>query len=84
MVIHKFEPKCFEEAVGKRNWDATKDEEIAALDVNHTWEFISLPHDKSAIECKWVYKIKHNVDGSVSRYSARLAAKGYGKAYGID
>ncbi len=31
-----------------------------------------------------MYKIKHNVDGSVSRYKARLVAKGYAQTYGID
>ena len=31
-----------------------------------------------------VYKFKHNIDGSVSRYKARLAAKGYAQTYGID
>ncbi len=33
---------------------------------------------------KWVYKTKHNVDGSVSRYKARLVAKDYAQTYGID
>jgi hypothetical protein len=31
-----------------------------------------------------VYKVKHNVDGSLSRYKARLVAKGYAQTYGID
>jgi hypothetical protein len=31
-----------------------------------------------------VYKVKHNVDGSVSKYKARLVAKGYAQTYGID
>ena len=57
------------------------DEEMAALDVNHTWELMPLPHDKKVIGYKWVYKVKHNVDGSVSRYKARFVAKGYAQTY---
>jgi uncharacterized membrane protein YbaN (DUF454 family) len=45
---------------------------------------VTLPKDKKAIGCKWMYKIKHNADGSVSRYKTRLVAKGYAKTYGID
>jgi hypothetical protein len=31
-----------------------------------------------------VYKVKHNVDGFVSRYKARLVTKGYAQTYGIN
>jgi histone deacetylase 1/2 len=31
-----------------------------------------------------VYKVKHNADGTVSRYKARLVAKSYAQTYGID
>ena len=34
--------------------------------------------------CKWVFSIKHKVDGSVERYKARLMVKGYTQTYGID
>jgi hypothetical protein len=60
------------------------DKKMAALDVNATWELVVLPKDKKAIGCKWVYKVKHNVDGFVSRYKTRLVAKGYAQTYGID
>jgi hypothetical protein len=46
--------------------------EMVALDANAIWELVVLPKDKKAIKCKWVYKIKHNVDGFVNRYKARL------------
>ncbi len=60
------------------------DEEMVALDANATWKLVVLPKDKKAIGCKWVYKVKHNADGSVNRYKARLVAKGYAQTYGID
>jgi len=55
-----------------------------ALDTNVTWELVILPKDKKAIGCKWVYKVKHNANGSMNRYKTRLVAKGYAQTYGID
>jgi len=60
------------------------DEEMATLDVNVTLELVFLPKDKKAIGCKWVYNIKHNPNGSMSRYKTRLVAKCYAQTYGID
>ncbi len=54
------------------------------MDVNATWELVALLKDKKVIGCKWVYKVKHNVDGFVSKYKARLVAKSYAQTYGID
>jgi hypothetical protein len=66
-VIQEVEPTCFEQAVRNPKWDNAMDEKMSTLDVNATWELVALPKDKKAIECKWVYKVKHNADGSVSR-----------------
>ncbi|MCO5592576.1 hypothetical protein L7F22_046579 [Adiantum nelumboides] len=54
------------------------------VDVNETSELVPLPEGKKFIGCKWVYKVKHNADGSISRYKARLVTKGYAQTYGID
>jgi hypothetical protein len=83
-AIQEVEPTCFEQAIGNPKWDNAMDDEMVALDVNATWELVALPQDNKAIGCKWVYKVKHNVDGSVRRYKARLVAKGYAQTYGID
>lgn len=34
--------------------------------------------------CKWVFTAKYKPDGSVERLKARLVAKDYSQAYGID
>ena len=46
------------------------DEELVALDENATWDLVQLPKGKKHIGNKWIYKVKHHADGSVSRYKA--------------
>lgn len=49
-------------------------DEYNALKAQGTWQLIPPPLDRSIIGSKWVYKIKKNPDGSVSRYKPRLMA----------
>ncbi|MCO5588521.1 hypothetical protein L7F22_042478 [Adiantum nelumboides] len=65
-------------------WQEAMNEEMNALYGNETWELVPLPKGKKPIGCRWVYKVKHNRDGRVSRYKTRLVAKGYAQTYGID
>ncbi|XP_020211585.1 uncharacterized protein LOC109796311 [Cajanus cajan] len=65
------EPNSFAEASKHDCWIKAMKDEITALEANHTWTITSLPPNKTAIGCKWIYKIKHNADGSVERYKAR-------------
>ena len=54
------------------------------MDKNQTWEITDLPKGKSPVGCKWVFTIKYNADGTISRYKARLVARGFTQTYGID
>lgn len=58
--------------------------ELEALNKNNAWDIVALPPCKKAIGCKWIFKIKLKVDGSIERYKARLVAKGFTQKYGID
>ena len=71
------ESKKFEEALQSPEWTKAMKEEITALDRNQTWELVPKPKDVKPISCKWVYKIKRRIDGSVERHKARLVAQGF-------
>ena len=51
---------------------------------NKTWDLVELPEGRIVFGCKWVFKLKKNVDGSIERYKVRLVAKGYSQVEGID
>ncbi|KAI5344236.1 hypothetical protein L3X38_012113 [Prunus dulcis] len=54
------------------------------LEKNQTYILEILPPGKRTVGCRWVFTIKHNVDGSVERYKAKLVAKGYTQTYDND
>ncbi|CCA77399.1 hypothetical protein PIIN_11376, partial [Serendipita indica DSM 11827] len=51
---------------------------------NGTWKLVRLPQGKKAIGSRWVFKIKRDADGSISKYKGRIVAKGYAQREGID
>ena len=59
-------------------------EELDALHKTGTLDLVDLPSRKSAIGCKWVYKIKTRSNDTVDRYKARLVARGFTWDYEID
>ena len=59
-------------------------DEYNALIKNKTWSLVRLPEEKITIGCKWVFKIKRNTYGSVSRFEARFVAKGFHQRASFD
>ena len=51
---------------------------------NDVWEIVSGPKNKSVVTSKWIYKIKHDVDGSIKKYKVRFIARGFSQKEGID
>uniref|UniRef100_A0A2N9HVC5 CCHC-type domain-containing protein n=1 Tax=Fagus sylvatica TaxID=28930 RepID=A0A2N9HVC5_FAGSY len=72
-VLSLHEPYTYREACTNPLWQQVMTEELQALEKTHTWDLVDLPHGKSAIGCKWVYKIKTNSDGSIERLLAIVA-----------
>ncbi|UYV82085.1 K02A2.6-like [Cordylochernes scorpioides] len=85
--VHNQEPLNYEDAIVGQNskkWKLAMDDEFKSLMKNQTWTYVTLPSDRKAIACKWVYKIKQNADGSNKMFKARLVAKGYLQKSGLD
>ena len=59
-------------------------EELKSIGVNNTWSLVEFPQGKKEIDVIWVYKVKLNPKGEVTRHKARLVANGYLQKEGID
>lgn len=60
------------------------DAEFQSLQKQNTWSLVPLPPHKNVVTCKWVYKLKRNKDGSITRYKAGLMARGYLQQFDLD
>ncbi|RDX88523.1 hypothetical protein CR513_29870, partial [Mucuna pruriens] len=60
------------------------EEGLKVIENNHTWELVTLPHNKRFIGVKWVYRVKVKSTGEVAKYKARLIAKEFLQKAGLD
>ena len=37
---------------------------------NDVWDVVARPEGKSVVTSKWIYKIKHAIDGNIEKYKA--------------
>ncbi|KAH9699236.1 Integrase catalytic domain-containing protein [Citrus sinensis] len=81
-------PSTYREAVSNPEsiqWKKAMNEKMQSLHKNETWELVTLPKEKKAIGCKWVYAKKEGFPRKNEiRYKVRLVAKGYTQKEGID
>ena len=81
------DPKTYAEAIDSPQqhlWRAAMDSEMASLSKAGTYTLVTLPANRTAIGCKWVFKTKRGADGAITKYKARLVAKGFLQRYGVD
>ena len=58
-------------------------EEYRLITKNDLWEVVPRPIEKLVVTFRWLYKIKHAVDGSVEKYKAIFVARGFTQKEGI-
>jgi hypothetical protein len=82
--ISDAETSSFEEADKLQVWKDAMLEEYRSIIKNNVWDIVPRPKDKSMVSSKWIYKIKHAVDGSVENFKAIFVARGFTQKEGID
>ena len=78
MLLDHDELANYEEAMmslDSAKWLEAMKSEMGSMYENKVWTLVDLPDDWQAIENKWIFKRKTNVDSSVTIYKARLVAK---------
>ena len=69
------EPTSYEEVAQNKEWVEAMIEEYQLIMKNDVWDIVPKPENKSVVSSKWIYKIKHAVDGSIEKYKARFVAR---------
>jgi hypothetical protein len=59
-------------------------EEYQSIIKYDPWEIVPRPKSKDVVSSRWLYKIKHVVDGSIEKHKARFVARGFSQKEGID
>lgn len=78
------EPRTIKEALSKPHWQTAMAEEMHTLKSNETWKLVPRQPYMNVVGLKWVFKTKLKADGTVERFKARLAVKGYNQIEGVN
>ncbi|GJU92025.1 zinc finger, CCHC-type containing protein [Tanacetum coccineum] len=76
------DPKTFDEANKSQDvafWKEAINDEMDSIMSNNTWVLVDLP-----LGCKWIFKRKLKVDGTIKKFKARLVIQGFRQKPGID
>jgi hypothetical protein len=65
-------------------WAAAMEKEMSSIRAHETFEVVELPDAEiNVVSCKWVFDVKQE-NGFVTRFKARLVARGFTQQYGVD
>ncbi|GKB51124.1 zinc finger, CCHC-type containing protein [Tanacetum coccineum] len=81
------DPKTFDEAKKSQDvafWKEAINDEMDSIMGNNTWLLADLPPGCKPLGCKWIFKRKLKVDGTIEKFKARLVIQGFKQKSGID
>jgi hypothetical protein len=81
--VSSIEPYRIEDALRDPDWVVAMQEELNNFTRNEVWHLVPRPN-QNVVGTKWVFRIKQDEHGVVTRNKARLVAKGYSQVEGLD
>lgn len=81
------DPRTYREAMNSPDcaeWEQAMRDELDSIAQLGTYSLVELPPGREAIDTKWVYRIKRDEAGRITRYKARLVARGFTQKPGVD
>nr|GEZ57237.1 zinc finger, CCHC-type [Tanacetum cinerariifolium] len=84
LLLLNEEPTLFQEETKETQWMEAMHAEIDSIKKNQTWTLTRLPPNQKVIGLKWVFKLKRDASGMVTKHKVRLVAKGYVLQKGVD
>ncbi|GKD80558.1 zinc finger, CCHC-type containing protein, partial [Tanacetum coccineum] len=83
----KDDSKTFDEAMKSQDvafWKEAINDKMDYIMGNNTWVLADLPSGCKPLGCKWIFKRKLKVVGTVEKFKARLVIQGFKQKSGID
>jgi hypothetical protein len=77
-------PSCHGESSGEQVWKDAMTEEYQSILKNDVWDIVPRLEGKSVVTSKWIYKIKHEADGSIKKYKEIFVARGFSQVERVD
>ena len=81
------EPTSYQEVISSPDsdrWLEAMKSEMQSMYDNQVGTLIDPPNGLKTIGCKWVFKMKTDMDGNVHTFMARLVVKGFKQTHGVD
>ena len=65
-------------------WKEAVNDEMESIMGNNTWILTDLPPGCKPLGCKWIFKRKMKIDGTIEKFKARLVIQGFRQKPGVD
>ena len=80
-------PKTYSQAMSSNyadKWEGAVKRELGSLHEKSVWKVVPLPKGAKLVGMKWVFKVKQDENGHVSKFKARLVCQGFRQTFGVD